>query len=139
MLQTAGLPTGALIGELVEFARALYPHPLDREDILERAGLGSLAKRRVETLSGGETQRVRFALAVAGDPDLLFLDEPTVAMDLESRRAFWIDMRRFAAEGRTVLFAPITSMRPTRSPTGSSCSTGVAWLRTARAARSRPA
>ena len=64
-----------------------------------------LAGRRVDTLSGGETQRVRFAMAIAGDPDLVFLDEPTVAMDVESRRAFWDDMRRSAAEGRTVLFA----------------------------------
>ncbi len=59
----------------------------------------------METLSGGETQRVRFALAIAGDPDLVFLDEPTVAMDVETRHAFWNDMRRFAAQGRTVLFA----------------------------------
>ena len=64
-----------------------------------------LVDRRAETLSGGEAQRVRFAFAIAGDPDLVFLDEPTVAMDVESRRAFWDDMRRFAAEGRTVLFA----------------------------------
>ncbi|HEY3522692.1 MAG TPA: ABC transporter ATP-binding protein [Candidatus Limnocylindrales bacterium] len=105
MLQSAGLPAGAAVGELVELARALYPHPLGRDDVLERAGLASLARRRVETLSGGELQRVRFALAIAGDPDLIFLDEPTVAMDVESRRAFWDDMRRFAAGGRTVLFA----------------------------------
>jgi ABC-2 type transport system ATP-binding protein len=105
MLQTAGLPVGAHVGELVEFAAALYPHPLATSETLARSGLSSLAARRVETLSGGETQRVRFALAIAGDPDLIFLDEPTVAMDVESRRAFWADMRRFAAEGRTVLFA----------------------------------
>ena len=105
MLQTAGLPVGARVVELVEFARALYPHPLTAAETLERAGLASLATRRVESLSGGETQRVRFALAIAGDPDLIFLDEPTVAMDVESRRAFWADMRRFAAQGRTVLFA----------------------------------
>src|SRR5204863_10142497 len=64
-----------------------------------------LASRRTEALSGGEAQRVRFALAIAGDPELLFLDEPTVAMDVETRRAFWADMREFAAEGRTILFA----------------------------------
>ncbi len=105
MLQTAGLPAAARVGELVDLARALYPHPSPRDAILERAGLTELVNRRVETLSGGEAQRVRFALAIAGDPDLVFLDEPTVAMDVESRRAFWGDMRRFAEEGRTVLFA----------------------------------
>ena len=105
MLQSAGLPPGARVGELVDLARGLYPSPSPRAAILERAGLADLVSRRAETLSGGEAQRVRFAFAIAGDPDLVFLDEPTVAMDVESRRAFWDDMRRFAAEGRTVLFA----------------------------------
>ena len=105
MLQSAGLPPGARVGELVDLARALYPAPSPRDAILERAGLTALVDRRAETLSGGEAQRVRFAFAIAGDPDLVFLDEPTVAMDVEARRAFWEDMRRFAAEGRTVLFA----------------------------------
>ena len=105
MLQSAALPPGAQVGELVDLARGLYPSPSPRDAIIERAGLADVAGRRVETLSGGEAQRVRFAFAIAGDPDLVFLDEPTVAMDVESRRAFWDDMRRFAAEGRTVLFA----------------------------------
>ena len=105
MLQSAGLPPGARVGQLVDLARGLYPNPSPRAAILERAGLADLVNRRAETLSGGEAQRVRFAFAIAGDPDLVFLDEPTVAMDVESRRAFWDDMRRFAAEGRTVLFA----------------------------------
>src|SRR4029453_10166616 len=73
--------------------------------LLERAGLTSLVDRSVDRLSGGEAQRLRFAIAIAGDPDLGFLAEPTVAMDVETRRAFWADMRRSAAEGRTVLFA----------------------------------
>jgi ABC-2 type transport system ATP-binding protein len=67
--------------------------------------LRDLEGRPVETLSGGEAQRLRFAMAIAGDPDLVFLDEPTVGMDVETRRAFWTDIRAFAAEGRTVLFA----------------------------------
>jgi ABC-2 type transport system ATP-binding protein len=105
MLQAATLPVGATVGELVDLARSLYPNPTPRAAVLERAGLTALAGRRVETLSGGEAQRVRFALAIAGDPDLVFLDEPTVAMDVESRRAFWADMRAAAAQGRTILFA----------------------------------
>ena len=105
MLQAATLPVGARVGELVDLARALYPHPSRGQDVLERAGLTALAGRRADALSGGEQQRVRFAMAIAGDPDLVFLDEPTVAMDVESRRAFWADMRRAAAGGRTVLFA----------------------------------
>jgi ABC-2 type transport system ATP-binding protein len=105
MLQSATLPSGARVGELVDLARALYPSPSPREAILDRAGLAGLVDRRADTLSGGEAQRVRFALAIAGDPDLVFLDEPTVAMDVETRRAFWADMRRAASEGRTVLFA----------------------------------
>jgi ABC-2 type transport system ATP-binding protein len=105
MLQSTGLPINVRVGELVRFARGLYPHPLAETTILERAGLTSLTGRALETLSGGEAQRVRFALAIAGDPDLVFLDEPTVAMDVETRRAFWADMRRAAADGRTILFA----------------------------------
>ena len=105
MLQTGGLPTAVKAGELVEFARSLYPHPIPFDGSWPRQASPTLAHRRVEGLSGGESQRLRFALAIAGDPDLLFLDEPTVAMDVESRRAFWADMREFADQGRTVLFA----------------------------------
>jgi ABC-2 type transport system ATP-binding protein len=105
MLQTASLPQGARVGELVAFARALYPHPMPADAVVEHAGLGSVLGRTVDGLSGGESQRVRFALAIAGDPDLVFLDEPTVGMDVESRRAFWDTMRGFAGLGRTILFA----------------------------------
>ncbi len=105
MLQSAALPSGAKVGELVDLARGLYPRPAARDDIVDRAGLRGLVGRTVDTLSGGEAQRVRFAFAIAGDPGLVFLDEPTVAMDVDGRRGFWSDMRRFAAEGRTVLFA----------------------------------
>ena len=105
MLQESGLPVLARVDELIDLIRGLSPTSMARADVLERANLTDLAGRRTETLSGGELQRLRFALAIANDPDLIFLDEPTVAMDVESRRAFWADMRRFAAEGRTILFA----------------------------------
>jgi len=105
MLQTSGLPINVHVGELVDFARRLYPHPLPKAAIVERAGLAGLLDRTTDGLSGGEAQRLRFAFAIAGDPDLVFLDEPTVAMDVEMRRAFWADMRRSADEGRTILFA----------------------------------
>jgi ABC-2 type transport system ATP-binding protein len=105
MLQVSGLPGRVRVGELVDFVRHLYPSHLDRVTILERSGLTPLADRSTEDLSGGEAQRVRFALAIAGDPDLVFLDEPTVAMDVDTRRAFWADMRRSADDGRTILFA----------------------------------
>src|SRR5262245_21510184 len=105
MLQTSGLPINVRVGELVDFARNLYPNPLPKAAIVERAGLTGLLDRTTDRLSGGEAQRLRFAFAIAGDPDLVILDEPTVAMDVEMRRAFWADMRRSADEGRTILFA----------------------------------
>ncbi|HEY6015064.1 MAG TPA: ABC transporter ATP-binding protein [Candidatus Limnocylindrales bacterium] len=105
MLQVGGLPVGVTVGEIVDFTRRLYPHPMTLERALALSGMTAFRRRRTEDLSGGETQRLRFALAIAGDPELVFLDEPTVAMDVESRRGFWAEMRQFAAEGRTVLFA----------------------------------
>jgi ABC-2 type transport system ATP-binding protein len=105
MLQISGLPMMARVGELVAFVRRIYPEALPQDVVLARAGMTDLEARLVETLSGGEAQRLHFALAIAGDPDLVFLDEPTVGMDVETRRAFWTDMRAFAADGRTVVFA----------------------------------
>jgi ABC-2 type transport system ATP-binding protein len=105
MLQTGSLIRDLDVHELVEMMASVYPHPLDARDALRQAGIEELANRRTQTLSGGETQRVRFALALVSDPDLLVLDEPTVGMDVEARRAFWTKMRRGAAHGRTVLFA----------------------------------
>jgi ABC-2 type transport system ATP-binding protein len=93
------------VRELLAMVASLYPAPLPVEDLLDLTDIREIADRRTNKLSGGETQRVRFALALVSDPRLLVLDEPTVAMDVEARHAFWMTMREFAARGRTVLFA----------------------------------
>lgn len=105
MLQTASLLPGVSVAELVGFIRALYPHPLPAAHALEVAGCTAFAHQPVERLSGGQAQRARFAMAIAGDPELLFLDEPTTGFDVDARRHFWQGIRAFAASGRTVLFA----------------------------------
>jgi ABC-2 type transport system ATP-binding protein len=105
MLQTGGLPEGAKVSELIGLFRQLYHDRRSTGELLKLAGIDDLADRRVERLSGGQTQRVRFALALAGDPELLFLDEPTAALDVEARRNFWHSVDRIAGQGSTVLFA----------------------------------
>jgi ABC-2 type transport system ATP-binding protein len=105
MVQTGGLPDGAKVSELIGLFRQLYHGRRSQADLLRLAGLTDIADRRVEQLSGGQTQRVRFALALAGRPDLLFLDEPTAALDVEARRGFWQSVHTIAEQGTTVLFA----------------------------------
>jgi ABC-2 type transport system ATP-binding protein len=105
MLQTGLLIRDLSVRELVSLAASLYPMPLDVDDVLQLVGIEAIAGRRTQKLSGGETQRVRFALALVCNPELLVLDEPTVAMDVEARHAFWTTMRAFAAREKTVLFA----------------------------------
>jgi ABC-2 type transport system ATP-binding protein len=105
MVQTGGLPEGAKVSELIGLFRQLYRGRRSQAELLRLAGVTEIADRRVEQLSGGQTQRVRFALALAGRPELLFLDEPTAALDVEARRAFWQSVQTIAEQGTTVLFA----------------------------------
>lgn len=105
MLQDAGFVPNATVREMVDLARAVYPKPLPTDEILRIADLTDIAGRRLDKLSGGQSQRARFAFALAGNPDLLMLDEPTSAMDVASRQAFWAAMRAYAAGGKTILFA----------------------------------
>jgi ABC-2 type transport system ATP-binding protein len=105
MLQSGGLMDGVRVRELVQLACDLHPRPHPLDQVLADAGIGDIADRMVEKLSGGQEQRVRFALATAGEGDLIVLDEPTTGMDVSSRQSFWAAMREQAALGRTVLFA----------------------------------
>jgi ABC-2 type transport system ATP-binding protein len=105
MLQTGALIRDLSVRELITMMASLYPAPLDVEQVLERTGVSDIAQQRTQKLSGGQTQRVRYAVALISNPELLVLDEPTVAMDVEGRHAFWTTMREFAARGKTVLFA----------------------------------
>jgi ABC-2 type transport system ATP-binding protein len=105
MLQTGALIRDLSVEELIAMVASLYPAPLDVNETLQATGLTDIAAQRTQKLSGGQTQRVRFAVALVSNPKLLVLDEPTVAMDVEGRRSFWTTMRAEAAQGRTILFA----------------------------------
>ncbi|MFG2127815.1 ABC transporter ATP-binding protein [Streptomyces sp. NPDC048751] len=105
MLQSGGLMDEVTVAELVKLACDLHPKPYKANDVLARAGISQISDRKVNKLSGGQVQRVRFALATAGDSDLIVLDEPTTGMDVSARQAFWATMREQADQGRTVLFA----------------------------------
>ena len=103
MLQVGKVPETLQVREHVDLFRSYYPHPAPAAEVMAGAGLEGLERRRFGELSGGQRQRVLFALALCGNPDLLFLDEPTLGFDVEVRRAFWEEIRRFVARGRTVL------------------------------------
>lgn len=105
MLQTGSLIEYLSVRELVTMVASLYPRPLEVDLAMRLAGVTEFAGRRTNKLSGGQAQRVRFAAALVANPELMMLDEPTAAIDVEGRRAFWAAMREVAAEGKTVIFA----------------------------------
>ena len=103
MLQSAGMPDTMKVGELLAQTRSYYADPLPVAECAATAGIGDLLGRRYGKLSGGQQRRVQFALAICGRPKLLFLDEPTVGLDVEARQALWSAMRSLVAEGCAVL------------------------------------
>jgi ABC-2 type transport system ATP-binding protein len=105
MLQSGSPLDHLRVRELVALMASYYPQPLDVDDVLRLTGTDSFAKQWTNKLSGGQAQRVRFASAIVGDPDLLVLDEPTGAIDVEGRHEFWQAMRAIAERGKTILFA----------------------------------
>jgi ABC-2 type transport system ATP-binding protein len=105
VMQTGGLLKDLTISETVRMLGSLFGSSRPVAEVLDRAGIADIADRRVGACSGGEQQRLRFAIALLPDPRLLLLDEPTAGMDVEGRRGFWGAIRADAAAGRTVLFA----------------------------------
>lgn len=108
MLQTGsgnGLPPGVRVEAALRLVGRLQARRASFDTVVERAGIAPLLRRQTHQLSGGQAQSVRFAMALAGEPELVFLDEPTAAMDVAGRRAFWQMIRRFRREGRTIIFA----------------------------------
>jgi ABC-2 type transport system ATP-binding protein len=105
VMQTGGLLKDLTVGETAELMAAFFAHTRQVGEVLDRAGLSAIADRRVGKCSGGEQQRLRFAIALLPEPDLLILDEPTTGMDVEGRREFWNAIRADANDGRTIVFA----------------------------------
>jgi len=103
MLQVGKAPEMLRVREHINIFRGYYPAPVPYADLVRAAGLEGIESRMFGQLSGGQKQRALFALALAGDPDLVFLDEPTVGLDIEARRGMWAEIRSLAARGKTVL------------------------------------
>jgi ABC-2 type transport system ATP-binding protein len=105
VMQTGGLLKDLTVRETVEYTAALFADTKPTQEVLDSAGITAIADRKVAKCSGGEQQRLRFAMALLSDPALLLLDEPTTGMDVEGRRSFWSAIREDAQQGRSVLFA----------------------------------
>ena len=105
VMQTGGLLKDLTVAETVQYTASLFAVSRPVGEVLERAGITAIAGRLVGKCSGGEQQRLRFAMALIPDPELLILDEPTQGMDVEGRRGFWTTIREDAARGRTIIFA----------------------------------
>lgn len=103
MLQLGKAPEMLRVREHINIFRGYYPNPMPYADLVRIAGLEGIESRMFGQLSGGQKQRALFALALAGDPDMVFLDEPTVGLDIEARRGMWAEIRSLAARGKTVL------------------------------------
>src|ERR1035437_4485982 len=103
MLQESGVPQVLKVNEMIDLFRSYYPSPMPTAQVIELAGLEEKAQSQNKDLSGGQRQRLYVALAICGDPDLIFLDEPTVGLDVESRRSFVQSMKGFIASGKTIV------------------------------------
>jgi ABC-2 type transport system ATP-binding protein len=105
VMQTAGLLKDISVRETLELTGSLFVHRASVDSVMKRAGITDIGDRRVNKCSGGQQQRLRFAMALLSDPELLILDEPTTGMDVAGRRDFWAAIRQDASRGRTILFA----------------------------------
>ena len=103
MLQSAELPETMRVSELIELTQSYYPHLRDLKEIAEMAGIADLLKRPYGKLSGGQQRRVQFAMAICARVEILFLDEPTVGLDIEAREAMWVSLRKLVAEGCSIV------------------------------------
>lgn len=103
MLQVGRVPETLRVSEHIDLFSSYYQHPMPLPEVLAAAGLEKLRDRKYSDLSGGQKQRVLFALSICGDPDILFLDEPTVGLDVEARRLLWDQIRKLVARGKTIL------------------------------------
>jgi len=103
MLQVSGLPDMSTIKEHITLFQSYYAHPMDYEQVMAFSGLKDIENQYSKTLSGGQKQRLLFALAICGHPKLLFLDEPTVGMDITARKSLWHAIQTLKAQGTSIL------------------------------------